>query len=248
MRPLAIPLDSARIGGASITVKAGYELLDEDEKGALLRIAEVPQAVGWLAPGDLLVAAFDRQRKSLKAIRKPEEKDRLRFHRGHGRLYDEERQRAMRLAASDEFLRQHGQLMALIRAQHAQSDKAPPVVPLDAYFDGNSDEESIAPNQWGYGRPPLAQLWERLRTIAQRPDVQVLLVGIHDEWQELAEDFLDWPPAENVHIYTRASAQDAEQWIEGLEADGVVQGWPCGRHPAAPEPLPGYAVLTVCWD
>ncbi|REN06804.1 hypothetical protein DSI35_14910, partial [Mycobacterium tuberculosis] len=26
-----------------------------------------------------------------------------------------------------------------------------PVVPLEAYFVGNDQEESIAPNQWGYG-------------------------------------------------------------------------------------------------
>lgn len=245
MRELQIPLDSARLGGPAVTVKAGYELLDEDEKGGLLRVGAVPEEAGWLAPGDLLVAAFDRERKSLKAIRKPGDKDRLRFHRGYARLYDEERQREKRQAASGDFLRKHAHLMALVRAQ---GGKAPPVVPLDAYFDGNPDEESIAPNAWGYGRPPLAQLWARFRAIAQRPDVQLLLVGIHDEGCELPEDSLDWPAAENVHIYTRASAEEVEQWLEGMQADGVIEGWPYGKHASAPAPLPGYSVLTVCWD
>lgn len=31
-----------------------------------------------------------------------------------------------------------------------------PLLTLDEFFSGNSDEDSIAPNQWGYMRPPLA--------------------------------------------------------------------------------------------
>lgn len=36
--------------------------------------------------------------------------------------------------------------------------------------------------------------------------------------------------------------------MDGLEADGVIEGWPYGKPCNAPEPLAGYAVLSVCWD
>ena len=38
----------------------------------------------------------------------------------------------------------------------------PPVVTLDDYFTGNSEEECIAPNQVGFGRSPLADLYDQL--------------------------------------------------------------------------------------
>jgi hypothetical protein len=37
-------------------------------------------------------------------------------------------------------------------------DGAMPLLTLDEFFDGNAEEGSIAPNQWGGGRPPLAVL------------------------------------------------------------------------------------------
>ena len=127
----------------------------------------------------------------------------------------------------------------------------PPVVDLDLYFAGNADEESIAPNQWGYGRPPIAQLYAMFREIAARPEVEKVLVGLHQDWcdydaAEVAEK--RFPPAENVHIFTSASQEEVEGWIAGMEADGVIPGWPYGKPGNAPEPSNGYTVLSVCWD
>jgi hypothetical protein len=47
-------------------------------------------------------------------------------------------------------------------------DGAMPLLTLDEFFDGNAEEGSIAPNQWGGGRPPLAVLADRLRAV-ERP-------------------------------------------------------------------------------
>ncbi len=124
----------------------------------------------------------------------------------------------------------------------------PPVVALEEYFAGNTDESSIAPNQFGYGRPSLAEMWARFREIQQKPNVQAVLVGIHDDWVEAKTEPDVWPAAENVHIYTSASSEEVERWIEGLEADGAVEGWPYGMHPAAPKLDPGFEVFSVCWD
>ena len=101
------------------------------------------------------------------------------------------------------------ELKALLADPALQDCDPPPAVDYALFFDGNTDEESLAPNQWGYGRPPMAELHARFAQIARRPDVERVLVGLHYDWDDplFAEGF---PPAENVHIDTTASAVEAE--------------------------------------
>lgn len=139
-------------------------------------------------------------------------------------------------------------LLAKIQAQYDEDAAPPPVVTLDEYFTGNTDEECIAPNQVGYGRPSLAELCARLKTIQEKPNVQAVLVGIHGDWTESFKYRESWPAAENVHIYTTALPEEVQAWISGMEADGAIEGWPSGMHPLAPQPNPGYQVFSVCWD
>jgi hypothetical protein len=122
-----------------------------------------------------------------------------------------------------------------------------PVVTLDEFFVGNDQEDSIAPNQLGFGRPPVREMYDRFKEIEAREDVQGLFVSLHFDWRDFFEDST-WPLAENVHIISSAAQDLVEFWIEGLEADGISPGWPYGRHVAAPEPLPGYQIHTVYWD
>lgn len=123
-----------------------------------------------------------------------------------------------------------------------------PVVGLDDYFEGNIDEECIAPNAWGFGRPPLAALHARLREIAAQPTVQGVYVGLHHSWGEALDDDALWPAAENVHLLTSAPEAEIRRWIDGLATDGLGQGWPYGEHAAAPTPAPGMQVWTLFWD
>lgn len=139
-------------------------------------------------------------------------------------------------------------LLAKIGAQFAQDPAPPPVVSLDEYFGGNHDKECIAPNQVGDGRPSLADFYAHFRRIQERPDVQAVLVGIHGDWVDCEKRPEQWPPAENIHIYTSAAVDEVEQWIAGTAADGAGEGWPYGRHPAAPALAPGHRVVTVYWD
>jgi hypothetical protein len=139
-------------------------------------------------------------------------------------------------------------LLRKIQAAAVEDDSVPAVVGLDEYFLDNDQEDCIAPNQVGYGRPPLKELYQRFREISERADVQAVLVGIHDDWTE-AEKFEDvWPAGDAVHIYTSASKSDVERWIVGLAADGAIKGWPRGRHKSAPELRQGFSVYTVIWD
>lgn len=89
------------------------------------------------------------------------------------------------------------------------------------------------------------------REIAARPEVEKVLVGLHQDWCDYDEQDVAakrFPPAENVHIFTSASSSDVERWIAGMEADGVIAGWPYGQPGNAPQPASGYAVFSVCWD
>ena len=45
-----------------------------------------------------------------------------------------------------------------------------PLLTLDEFFEGNTAEDSIAPNQWGFGRPSLAEIWERMQKIKAMPN------------------------------------------------------------------------------
>jgi hypothetical protein len=123
-----------------------------------------------------------------------------------------------------------------------------PIVSLDKYFIGNSQEDSIAPNQWGYGRPSIREIYARLKTIESRSDVQGVFVGLHQDWAEALTDNELWPAAENIHIYSSASQDVADGWIEGFQSDDIGPGWPYGKHAAAPDPIAGFQVYTIYWD
>ena len=123
-----------------------------------------------------------------------------------------------------------------------------PVVSLDEYFMGNEQEDSIAPNQWGYGRPSIRDIYTRLKAIEERSDVQGVFVGLHQDWAEALEDDELWPAAENIHIFSSAPQDIADAWVEGFESDGVGTGWPYGKHAATPDPIDDHQVYTVYWD
>ena len=139
------------------------------------------------------------------------------------------------------------QLRNALAVLDVKEGEVPPVVDFNLFFEGNGEEESIAPNGWGYGRPPIHEMYSRFKTIALRTDVHQILVGLHHEWND-AEYADTYPPAGNVHIFTSAGREDVEQWIDGLGADGVVVGWAQGQPVNAPALPPGDVVYSVCWD
>ena len=123
----------------------------------------------------------------------------------------------------------------------------PPAVDFRLFFEGNTEEESIAPNQWGFGRPPIAALYERFQQIAAKPEVERVLVSLHFDWAD--PDHADgFPPADAVIIFSPARPELVEQWVDGLAHDGVLAGWPQGQPKNAPEPGPGVRIHCVCWD
>ena len=59
------------------------------------------------------------------------------------------------------------------------NEKRLPSLTLDEFFNGNTEEDSIAPNQWEFGRPTLAEIWDMLQKIELRTDIAWVRVALH---------------------------------------------------------------------
>ncbi|MGC0421954.1 hypothetical protein [Embleya sp. AB8] len=124
------------------------------------------------------------------------------------------------------------------------ADGAMPLLTLDEFFDGNDNEECIAPNQWGYGRPPLSVLVERLRAIEQHAEVAWVRVQLHPETLEMDE-----LAGEAIAICTTMAADEStcSAWIEGFESDGIIPQL-VDDYCDIPEVPDGATVWSVVWD
>lgn len=56
-----------------------------------------------------------------------------------------------------------------------------PLLTLDEFFNGNTEEDSIAPNQWEFGRPMLSEIWNMLQKLESMPDIAWVRVALHDD-------------------------------------------------------------------
>ncbi|MDB1087276.1 hypothetical protein PJ985_06805 [Streptomyces sp. ACA25] len=117
-----------------------------------------------------------------------------------------------------------------------------PLLTLDEFFDGNGEEECLAPNQWGYGRPALAVLAGRLRALERHDNVFWVRVQLHPETLE-SEELV----GEAVALCTTADEEVCAGWIEGFEASGVIPEL-VEEYRDVPEVPPGAAVWSVVWD
>ena len=60
-----------------------------------------------------------------------------------------------------------------------------PLLTLDEFFNGNTEEDSIAPNQWEFGRPTLSEIWDILQKIELMPNIAWVRVALHDDSRTL---------------------------------------------------------------
>ena len=153
-----------------------------------------------------------------------------------------------------EALLTRNRLIAKIMSQYdtEADDGILPVVPLDDFFKDNWDEKSLAPNLVGYGRPSLQECYEILTSIRNRPDVQDVLISIHETpYPDEELDFDIWPDSDTVYVLTSASLGDVARWTERLKPNEISVGWTSnGRSKplAAPKPESGFTVFALWWD
>ena len=130
-----------------------------------------------------------------------------------------------------------------------------PLLTLDEFFSDNQEEDSLAPNQWGYGRPTLAEIHQRLILIEQRDDVAWVRVQLHEDtvW-ESADGTLSCPDGavgeaiaicahRSTSTMTLAEAADTD-W---MASDGVIEGL-ANQATRIPEIPTGFRVTSLVWD
>jgi hypothetical protein len=145
-------------------------------------------------------------------------------------------------------------LVAKIMAQYDADDRPEvlPVVGVNEFFDGNDDQYSIAPNIVGSGHPGLAEFHRILCDIRSKPNVQDVLIAIHESpYTDDPEDADIWPDSDTVYVLTSATPEQLAGWASALHCNEVGEGWSCGtgiRPSAAPELESGMRVLTLWWD
>ena len=141
-----------------------------------------------------------------------------------------------------------------------------PLFTLAEFFENNTMESSIAPNQWGYGRPTLAELWQHLCKIENHPDVAWIRVALSDETDvdDYSDDEITYYEIKNliyeirgesIIICTSASIEEMEQvadceWMCSGSADDYSVGYffEVDRYTEIPAIPVGYRVLTLYWE
>jgi len=141
-----------------------------------------------------------------------------------------------------------------VLSRSEKSENKRPLLTLTEFFEGNTQEDSIAPNQWGPAeeggcdRPPLAEIYRRLRELEASPDVAWVRVQLHDDTfydNELS--------AESIAICTTSTTDEIERRlraIDELASDGVMEGLSYAEEDFCDMPsIPlGYRLTSLVWD
>ncbi len=97
-----------------------------------------------------------------------------------------------------------------------ENEERLPLLTLDEFFEGNTAEDSIAPNQCDFGRPPLARIWDMLQKIEGMRNVAWVRIALHDdtgiieyEGKEMLELWGD-----EIIICTSVQASELEELVD----------------------------------
>lgn len=135
-----------------------------------------------------------------------------------------------------------------------ENDGRFPLLTLDEFFKDNTEEDSIAPNQWEYGRPTLAEIWNRLREIEQMPNVAWVRVALHDD-TEIVRDGGDEAlilVGDSIILCTDMDSGRLEKAVdcEWLCSDGVIELKQAQIETfSCMPPIPdNFKCLAIVWD
>lgn len=126
---------------------------------------------------------------------------------------------------------------------------------LDEFFNGNTDEFSIAPNQADEGRPALAEIWEMLKKVEKMSRVAWIRIALHDDTEIENKDGVEtlYLSGDSIAICTDIEAEEVEEIVdcEWLCSGGVTSFSERELEEYfinVPEIPDGYEVLRVEWD
>ena len=129
-----------------------------------------------------------------------------------------------------------------------------PLLTLDDFFNGNTAEDSIAPNQWGFGRPTLSEMWNMLQKIELLPNIAWVRVALHDDTEIVENDGTEELvlAGDTIVICTTILPAELEKLVncEWLCSDGVItiEAFELNTYSCVP-PIPdNFDCLEIVWD
>ncbi len=129
-----------------------------------------------------------------------------------------------------------------------------PLLTLDEFFSGNTAEDSIAPNQWGFGRPSLSEIWDLLQKIQAMPNIAWVRVVLHYDTEIMENDGKETLNlvGDTIILCTTILPAELEKLVncEWLCSDGVIKikAFELNIYSCVP-PIPeNFDCLEIVWD
>lgn len=136
-----------------------------------------------------------------------------------------------------------------------ENEECLPLLTLDEFFEGNTEEDSIAPNQCGFGRPSLSEIWDIFRKIEGVPDIAWVRVALHDDTEITEYDGKEvlnlWGDA--IVICTSAEASELEELVDCKSlCSGGAEEWEISDldslYSCRPPVPDGFHCFEIVWD
>lgn len=129
-----------------------------------------------------------------------------------------------------------------------------PLLTLDEFFNGNTEEDSIAPNQWEFGRPTLSAIWDMLQKIESMPNIAWVRVALHDDTEIVEKNGMEELVlmGDTIVICTTILPAKLEKIVncEWLCADGVIviKEFELNTYSCVPLIPESFECLEIVWD
>lgn len=129
-----------------------------------------------------------------------------------------------------------------------------PLLTLDEFFGGNTAEDAIAPNDWGYGRPPVAEIWDLFREMEQRPEIAWIRVALHDDTMDSFNDTEEFTLyGDFIVVCTSMQGAALEELADcGRLCSGGAEEWEVSdldsTYCCIPPVPDGFRCFAIVWD
>ena len=135
-----------------------------------------------------------------------------------------------------------------------ENEECLPLLTLDEFFNGNTEEDSIAPNQWEFGRPTLSEIWDMLQKIELMPNIAWVRVALHNDTEIVENNGAEELAlaGDTIVVCTTILPTELEKLVncEWLCSDGVItiEASELNTYSCVP-PIPeNYNCLEIVWD
>lgn len=133
-----------------------------------------------------------------------------------------------------------------------QDGECLPLLTLDQFFLDNVEEESIAPNQWLYGRPSISDISSMLKELEKNDTIAWVRVSLHDDTEievnDMGEEVL-FLSGDTVIICTSVNIEELKIMIdmEWLCSDGIISA-DMKDYFNVPDIPENYRCFEIVWD